>query len=992
MKPTGFVQQPRFSGIHIDDILDFLPDAVFGIDAHGKVAVWNRALADLTGVSAEDMLGRGDREYAIPFWGHRRPMLVDLALQWDEDVARMYPSLEKKGDILVAQIQDPPFKAAPSYFWNSARKLYGANGNCIGAIEVFRDITQQILHEKSLQESAMRCCQFAEASFEGIVISENGIIIDCNRQFGQITGYLPSELLGTPIRNLFTPQERPQIMANIRQGREVIFEHHLVRKDRSLATVEAHAKTIEHANRKLRYAAVRDITERKTAEEVLRRYEMLSAHSRDIILFIRRADGKILDANDAAIQAYGYRRDELLGMRVHELRTAANKHLVPRQMMSADQDGIVFESEHQKKDGSIFPVEISSSGATINNERVLVSIIRDITERKLSEQILRQSEDKFSKAFHDSPSFMFITDSQTGEYMAVNKAFCNLTGYTANELIGKTSLQLGILTTDQRSELLKALNKTGVLQNYENRIRTKTGDIRTRIMSAALIEIQGKRCVIASGLDITDRRKAEKELRQRRQQFQAMIQAVPSIIFEGDAEGNAVFASERWFEYTGMHLEEVRGSGWRRALHTDERDRILLQWQESVRTGNPFNRKLRLQGQDGSYRWFITRIIPVRDTENRIIRWMGSLTDINDLVKVELNLRKANERLSSTIESITDAYIAMDYSGKLLEINTTADKRIFDGKGLQLIGSNVWDVYPHGKTSDFYRKYQDAIESGQPVHFEAYSEAVDGWFEAHAYPRGERLEVYLRDITERKRAEQALREKEDLLEQKVRERTIELEELGYKTINAMENDRRIMAKELHDSIGGTLAAIKYQLESRVERMGRPPETGPMPLEKIIDYLGATITECRRITKQLRPSVLDDFGLAAAAKECIADYKQFNPKRTVEEDIGRIEQDLPGDVKTVAYRVLQEALNNVSKHSQAPTVRIRLRQIQNAINLQVQDDGIGFDPQEVFGMPETLGGYGLHSMKERVEICKGVFRVQSKPGKGTLVYLSIPIKP
>jgi signal transduction histidine kinase len=230
-----------------------------------------------------------------------------------------------------------------------------------------------------------------------------------------------------------------------------------------------------------------------------------------------------------------------------------------------------------------------------------------------------------------------------------------------------------------------------------------------------------------------------------------------------------------------------------------------------------------------------------------------------------------------------------------------------------------------------------------------------------------------RDITDRKRAESLVKQ------------------LSRKTIAAIESQRKALSREIHDSIGGTLAAIKYQLESRVEQMGAPPESVSMPLENIVSHLDGVIHESRRITKQLRPSVLDDFGLRSAMDEHIRDFQSFHPKITVLRRFDIHEDQLTSDAKIVLYRVLQETLNNVGKHSKADQVHIQCYHGQGSVILQVEDNGVGFDLEEVFGSANVLGGYGLYGMTERVEICSGQLHVASKPGQGTTVHARIPLE-
>jgi PAS domain S-box-containing protein len=262
------------------------------------------------------------------------------------------------------------------------------------------------------------------------------------------------------------------------------------------------------------------------------------------------------------------------------------------------------------------------------------------------------------------------------------------------------------------------------------------------------------------------------------------------------------------------------------------------------------------------------------------------------------------------------------------------------------------------------------------------------------------------DITQLKQTEQELRKTRQDMEKRVRERTSELKarnkrllhlskevkSLARKTITVMENDRKALAIELHDRIGGTLAAIIYQLEGRVSEMGQPPPTGEMPFERIIAHLREMIYETRRIAKQLRPSVLDDFGLLFALEETITDFKEFFPQMNIVRKMDFTEEKITDEVKIVLYRVIQESLNNAGRHSNAQQVTIRMSNRDKMVYLEIKDDGCGFNLSEVPEKLDPLSGYGLHSMKDRVELCKGRFHIQASPGNGTCIQVSIPVEP
>jgi len=256
----------------------------------------------------------------------------------------------------------------------------------------------------------------------------------------------------------------------------------------------------------------------------------------------------------------------------------------------------------------------------------------------------------------------------------------------------------------------------------------------------------------------------------------------------------------------------------------------------------------------------------------------------------------------------------------------------------------------------------------------------------------------------RKAAEDEVRKINRELEQRVKNRTAEIEsqykeleelnaiirQLSRKTIEAMETDRKSLSKELHDSIAGTLAAIKMQLEARLSSPAQGLSSDLMPLEKIVKHLGQAIKETKSISRQLRSLTLDDFGLRAALVEHIRHFKQFYPGIEILSQIDIADEGIPEDIQTVLYRVVQEALNNVGKHSAAKVVHINLTNHQNHIGLEVADNGCGFDLQKVLSDKQSLMGFGIHSMRERVEICKGKFQIRSEPGNGTAIEITIPV--
>lgn len=241
------------------------------------------------------------------------------------------------------------------------------------------------------------------------------------------------------------------------------------------------------------------------------------------------------------------------------------------------------------------------------------------------------------------------------------------------------------------------------------------------------------------------------------------------------------------------------------------------------------------------------------------------------------------------------------------------------------------------------------------------------------------VEALVEEIAERKQTEQALRDSEQTLRR-----------LSLKIIETQENERRQIAKELHDSIGSSLAAIKFAVEGRLLTMKKsPPNHNTVSLEKIAGYIHDTINEVRRISTSLRPSMLDDLGLLATIKWYCRSRSEMHTAVRIETKLALTDGDVPDYSKIVIYRVLQEALNNALRHSKADTIRVSLEAVNDRIRLCINDNGCGFDPEDAMQSKDPLSGYGLKGMRDRAEVVGGSLSLDSGPGRGTSVCLELP---
>jgi PAS domain S-box-containing protein len=404
----------------------------------------------------------------------------------------------------------------------------------------------------------------------------------------------------------------------------------------------------------------RDITEQKQAEEALRRYELLAGHSRDIILFMRRDDGRLLEANAAATKAYGYSREELLGLSIQDLRAPDTQALTADQMAVADSRGILFETVHRRKDGSTFPVEVSSQGATIGDTRTLISVIRDITERKGAEQALRESEERYRNLFNTmSEGFglhELICDAQGRpcdyRFLQVNPAFEALTGLRAADVVGRTVLDVLPVTEPIWIERFGRVALTGESDRFESYSQALERWYEVR----ASCTQPGRFAVVF--MDVTERKRTEEALRES----QADLNRAQAVAHTGSWRLDVRKNELRWSDETHRMFGIPPGTlmtyeAFLAAVHPDDRDFVDRSWAAALR-GEPYDIEHRILVGD-QVKWVRERAELEFDAQGVLLGGFGTVQDVTERKQAELRLAEQAEELARSNKELEQfAYIA----------------------------------------------------------------------------------------------------------------------------------------------------------------------------------------------------------------------------------------------------------------------------------------------------------------------------------------------
>jgi PAS domain S-box-containing protein len=213
--------------------------------------------------------------------------------------------------------------------------------------------------------------------------------------------------------------------------------------------------------------------------------------------------------------------------------------------------------------------------------------------------------------------------------------------------------------------------------------------------------------------------------------------------------------------------------------------------------------------------------------------------------------------------------------------------------------------------------------------------------------------------------------------------------LSSRLVDRQESERKFVAQELHDGIGGKLTAVKYSIEKIISDLQRSKDPLEAPLEDILSIVHDTIDETQRIYRNLHPAILDDLGLDAALRSLCNEFMEVYKTITIETYFELEENSIQEPLKILIYRVLQEALNNVAKHSQADSVKVSLCRVNDEIELLIKDNGQGFDLAEVQTVEFHRRGIGLDSIKERTVLFGGSLDIDSAPEQGTTIRVCWP---
>lgn len=752
------------------------------------------------------------------------------------------------------------------------------------------------------------------------------------------------------------------------------------------------------------------VIERKHAEEQLRwseeRLRLLLDSTAEGIFGID-LEGRCGFCNAASLRLLGYAQpSELLGKEMHELIASkrADGTKYPKEecpvVQSLLSGSSVFADDDVfwRKDGISFPAQYWSYPMFKKGKLIgAVVTFLDISERRLVEESLRLSEERFAKAFQASPEPITIFRHRDGMLLEVNERWQSIYGFTREEAVGHTSRDLNYMELEDRNNLRGLLGKHGFVREFEVQLRTKHGEIRHISLSAEQIIINGELCNIFLHRDITERRRAEEENRklihrlgERVKELTALHQTARILQKQTNSVPQLLQEIVELLPPAWQYPEVTAASITFGALECQTANFTPTQWSLMA--------EVTAGGVRGVLEVVYLEERPAESLGPFLSEERNLINSVAEMISSALNhkysqeaLRESERRFSDTLTNIEMIAVMADMNGNITFCNDYL-LRLTGWKREEIIGRSWYEMF---LPADEKKKVSEILDEVGPngqvtIHLENAIKTRSGERRLVKWTNttlrgidGKVIGVAALgdDITERRKADEQLKASSN-----------QLRALSERLRWAKEEEGIRIARELHDELGSALTSFKWSLLGldKLYSGGQTSEahsSARVKIDEMVALVDATFNTVRRISSELRPGVLDDLGLVPAI-EWQAQQFQEQTGIVCRFDCPVDSVELDREQATTVFRIFQEGMTNILRHSGATKVNVLIEEEDAEFVLEINDNGRGITESEKLG----LRSLGLLGMRERANSIGARIDINGTTGKGTKLIVRLGLKP
>jgi PAS domain S-box-containing protein len=662
----------------------------------------------------------------------------------------------------------------------------------------FTDTTERKHTEDALRESEARYKAIFESAREGILVAniETKQFKYANPAICKMFGYTAEELTHLTINDIHPKKDLPQMLAlfAIHVRGEKILSRNIpyLHKDGTTFYADIRTTNVEIDKTNCTVGLITDTTERKHTEDALResetRYKAIFESAKEGILVAETQTKRFKYANPAICEMFGYTAEELTRMSIDDIH--------PREFLTeAERDfenkvhgqkEIVRNMPCLRKDGKIFYADINAVNVLIDNVQCLVGFFIDATKRKRTEDALRESEARYKAIFDYATEGIVVTDVETKQHKYANPAFCRMFGYTAEELQQMTVYDIHpkeYMPSVIAGLEAQARGEKTLVPNVPCLHKNRT--VFYANIDATCVVIDQIPCNVGLFTNITERKNAEEALRESEQKYRSLIEQLPAItyIIPPDEAGSLLYVSPQSQKILGFSSEEFKADPklWQKMIHPDDYGHVMAEFARSYETGEPCNWECRLFTKDGRIVWGRNNARMIRDAQGKPLYWQGVMYDITTSKLAEEALRQSEEKFRGLAERSSDMIFVTDTKGTITYLSPASEK-IYGYKPHEMVGKNFTNFLVKSEISKAVGKFRERLQgkkhgilyleakkkNGSGVSIELSSSLImqDGKIAG--------TQGIIKDVTERKKAEEQLKKAHEELEIRVKKRTADL--------------------------------------------------------------------------------------------------------------------------------------------------------------------------------------------------------------------------
>jgi PAS domain S-box-containing protein len=803
---------------------------------------------------------------------------------------------------------------------------------------------------KNSSESEERFRYLSDASMEAIFFTKDGICMEANQVAAEMFAYDdPSEFVGMFATEIIAPESHEIVKEHILNNLTDPYEAVGKRKDGTLFPIAIRAKEMPFKDKVIvRVTSILDITERKQTENALRNSEVrmkaLSEASFEAIFLSEK--GICLDQNQTAERMFGFTRDEAVGRHGTEWIIPDDRDRVKNNMISGYEKP--YEVNALRKDGTSFPCEIQARITDYQGRYIRITALRDITVRKRAEEALRESEEKFKRLFNDLGEAVFVVENggiNRGQIMEINPAAEKQTGYSRNELIGMNiAKDLAIPKSGEIShdEWDTKLLKGESITTTEKK-RRKDGTQYWVEVIVTPIDYKGIKACLSLNRDITEHKKAEEALKESEEKYRDLVENIEDGIASVDENENFIYVNPAATRIFGYPEKELLNRSIKDFTKPNEYQKIIEQ--TSIRkTGISSKYEINIIKKDGSNAFISITSSPLFDNNKKYLGAFGMIRDITEHKKAEEALKKSEEKYRKIFDEFQDLYYKTDLKGILRDISPSV-KKLTGYEREELIGKPVFEIYknPHDRINFLKAlKKTGNVEDYELTLFgKDEKEIIASATSQTLYDKNNKpigIEGVLRDITERKQAEELLYESE--------EKYRAIVENSHDAIYIYKGDKFLFINDKTFELSGYNKEELYEMiiwdlihpddRKRIEEYGRKRFAGketPDTYSARIIAKNGDVRDCEFAVRMIRYK--NDFAILGAIHD-ITERKQAENDREATIELLEVL-----NTKTDLCGLMQNVLHLMSELSGCEAVGIRLR------------DGDDFPYYETKGFPDDF---------------------------------------